>query len=321
MEPMEDEENVCQDPAEESKLSADILEEEKPQMEEFFDTPDVVDGDEKMAGDDNVKQEDVKEEGDGSTDIQASLSPPVVEDNSSVEDEDMEDMETIEVPKDEPHDITEETEAVDAAETEDAMEFMESDTDSQTAPTLSSVEPPGSVESNVASVEMMPPVLSPNYVSEELSEENEAKTDTEEEEESNREDSESTADSDVNQESQEPAEEEDSGVNDQPEETHVLSNHCDKVETALGGTIIVSHSASDVPSIHIPELPSPPPPSICTDTLPSFQLPTVPLSLQETQLHSQSPSQLISSDPSSSPASSQIQPPNFVSFERLLSCC
>merc|ERR1719367_1362405 len=183
------------------------------------------------------------------------------------------------------------------------MEFMESDTDSQNAPTLSSVEPLGSVESNVASVEMMPPVLSPNFA-EELSEGQEARTDSEEEE---REDSESTAESDLNQESQEAEdneEEEESGVMDGPAETHDVSvNHCDKLEAALGGTIIVSHSASDVPSIHIPEVPSPPPAqNICLEAPPSFQLPTVPLSLQDTQFFAQSP-------PSST--SSRVQPPNF----------
>merc|ERR1719282_1172766 len=102
------------------------------------------------------------------------------------------------------------------------MELMESDTDSQNAPTLSSVEPLGSVESNVASVEMMPPVLSPNFASEELSEGHEARTESEDEE-SNREDSESTAESDLNQESQEAAdneEEEYAGVMDPPAETH-----------------------------------------------------------------------------------------------------
>ena len=83
------------------------------------------------------------------------------------------------------------------------MEYMESDTDSQNAPTLSSVEPLDSVESNVASVEMMPPVLSPNFA-EELSESHEVRTDSEEE----REDSESTAESDLNQESQEAVDEE-----------------------------------------------------------------------------------------------------------------
>ena len=43
---------------------------------------------------------------------------------------------------------------------------------------------------------------------------------------------------------------------DQPSKTHDVSvHHCDKLEAALGGTIIVSNSASDVPSIHIPHHP------------------------------------------------------------------
>merc|ERR1719282_684312 len=113
------------------------------------------------------------------------------------------------------------------------MELMESDTDSQNAPTLSSVEPLGSVESNVASVEMMPPVLSPNFASEELSEGHEARTESEDEE-SNREDSESTAESDLNQESQEAVDNEKEECADrqdtQAEMNNVSVNHCDKIE-------------------------------------------------------------------------------------------
>lgn len=295
MEPMEEDE----EPSEEQNGSASFVDEVKPVLEDIFDTPDVVDSVEEMNEDqDAVKHGNVKEDEEKSS-FQASQIP--FDDNSSIEDRK---VDTNENHSDEPPAVTEVARESSEAEAEGTMEFLESDTDSQNAPTLSSVEPLGSVESNVASVEPMPPVLSPNFASEEFSEGHEAES---EDEESNREDSESTAESDLNQESQEAVEnEEEAGVMDQPVEINNVSvNHCDKIEAALGGTIIVSHSASDVPSIHIPEVPSPPPPpNICSEALPSFQLPTVPLSLQETQIFAQSP-------PSST--SSRVQPPNFVS--------
>ena len=291
MEPMDEEE------AEEcvEEPTAAIVEEVKTMLEEDNAvTPAIVDLVEKMTKD-NVKHEDLTEVEEESS---LQTSQKTFDEDSPVEDQKIADNEN---PYEETHDM--ETTETEAEAAEEAMELMESDTDSQNAPTLSSVEPLGSVESNVASVEMMPPVLSPNFASEELSEGQEVRTDSEEE----REDSgESTAESDHNQETQEGVEE--SGVTDQPGETHHVSiNHCDKIEAALGGTIIVSHSASDVPSIHIPEVPSPPaPPNICSESpLPSFQLPTVPLSLQEAQFLTQSP-------PSSTP--SRMQPPSFVSF-------
>ena len=296
METMEEEED-CEEPSEQP--NAAIVDEVKPLLEDIFDTPDVIDGVEKMIeNEDAVKHEDVKEEEEEESSILTSQQP--FDDHSSIEDQK---VDTNEYHFDEHSAVTED--AMETAEAEQTMEYMESDTDSQNAPTLSSVEPLDSVESNVASVEMMPPVLSPNFA-EELSESHEVRTDSEEE----REDSESTAESDLNPESQEAVdnEEEESGVLDQPAETHEVSvNHCDKIESVLGGTIIVSHSASDVPSIHIPEVPSPPPPqNICSEAPPSFQLPTVPLSLQDTQFFAQSP-------PSST--SSRVQPPNFVSFD------
>ena len=94
-------------------------------------------------------------------------------------------MDTNENHFDEPQPVTEDAMETTEAEAEETMEFMESDTDSQNAPTLSSVEPLGSVESNVASVEMMPPVLNPNFT-EELSEGLEVRTDSEEEERGQR---------------------------------------------------------------------------------------------------------------------------------------
>ena len=174
---------------------------------------------------------------------------------------------------------------------------LASEDDSQHAPTLSSVEPIGSVESNVLSVEMPPPTLSPNYGSpneDDLSDEND-----------NLEAIDNNIETDLDQD--EEFEEEETSVESQPSPSLMTTPQVEVQSTEPQSFNEVTHEEEkeDV------DLDDPPTPSATfvrsPNTISAFQLPTVPLSLQETRLHASSLSSSLSS-PASPLEESQVSP-------------
>ena len=167
-----------------------------------------------------------------------------------------------------------------------------SEDDSQHAPTLSSVlssvEPISSIESNVLSVEMPPPTLSPNYGSpnhQDLSEEEAMETvKTAEEEEDHMEEEEENDD-----EEEENDDEEEEDEKDEEEETveetsqhHQPSSQSDQLEqpepSLSGGSSDLSQDFQREIDLDDPPGQGP------VSSLTSIQLPRVPLSLHDTKL-------------------------------------
>ena len=215
-------------------------------------------------------------------------------------------------------------------------ESTESEDDSQHAPTLSSVEPLGSVDSSVMSVEMAPPTLSPNYGSpnhEDLSDDNESSDQQDTMDENNdtdvtkdEEDEESDAvESVVMNTEQDLSEEQDvDSVEDAAVAQDSAAADCDKEDVDLDDPPASSPARTE---------------DAATSDLPtqisSFQLPTVPLSLQEAKMQppslspSSSPSPVIGDivlrniDPSQLPRTLVTQKKDFVStlLEMLMTSC
>ena len=243
--------------------------------------------------------DDVKEEDDCKPDIFETLN--IVQTKTEIEETNSEPktenpicderaVDTItEAAEEENYDYKAEAEAMEAespglpSETEAVISKVESedeaeDEDSQQAPSLSSVEPISSIDSNVLSVEMAPPTLSPNYGSpshEDLSEEEPMET--------------AKADDEDDEEPQ-PVEEVETPV-----------------EQAEVGPKSLSCASSDISQDLEREVdlddPQAPSGGAAVPAMTTIQLPTVPLSLHDTKLFTSS----IKSPPPSQAASPEVE--------------
>ena len=187
--------------------------------ENFMESMDEGNENENVVQSEEVKEEDdfkpdisdTQKEVEETTEIEKVSTEPKLE-NPICDDELTADVKKEDEEEDEPEDkivdtrtdpespeLPSETEAViSKEEVEDEKEQEMMSEDSQPAPTLSSEEPVSSVDSNVLSVEMPPPTLSPNYGSpnrEDISEEEPMETvdDVEDEEKSEEQVNETTA--------------------------------------------------------------------------------------------------------------------------------
>ena len=244
------------------------------------------------------EQQEVEPENEDKSQLEHLVSEPKVENHNVVESESPvnEEEMKIETFEENSNNVTEaddnlvrEDSVDDEAEEEkqDTVEDMEaeSEDDSQYAPTLSSVEPLGSVESNVMSVEMAPPTLSPNYGS------------PQHDDLTDNTDNESTEMMDANDDQSDVKQEEDN-----IEESQLTPAKEEAIEESSAASVCdIKEETVSVSTASTPPATSSP----VTTSITTFQLPTAPLSLQETKLHSSSSHSLSSSSLSSPPPNSE----------------